>query len=160
MIRDVLQNVQSDDRYFSRVRTFGLVSLWDRSSSWESTAFAGTIFYDTQSDSFNTLEVGGSVSEVIGRRLAISGNLVWGGDWPNGGEFNNAALGSIGVSYNFGAGVRGGGFYEPHNNLFHADDFGGFVSWQFLPFAEFNINAGKNEFVSARLMISYALQRP
>jgi hypothetical protein len=154
------KNVPSDERNFSRVRTFGLVDVWDRSSDWESTFVAATIFYDTQSDSFNTLEIGGSASEVIGRRLSLSANLVWGGDWPRGAEFNNAAVFSIGASYNLGAGVRLGGFYEPHNNLFHDDDFGGFVSYQFLPFAEINVNAGKSDFVLVRLMITYALQRP
>jgi len=73
------KNVSSGDRDFSRVRTFGLVNLWNRSSNWESTSAAGTIFYDSQSDSFNTLEVGGSVSETIGRRLSLSANLIWGG---------------------------------------------------------------------------------
>jgi len=154
------KNAPSDDRNFARVRTFGLVDLWDRGSSWESTSFAGTVFYDAQNDSFNTLEVGGSVSEVIGRRLVFSGNLNWGGDWPHGGDFNNAAIGSLGVSYNLGAGVRGGGFFEPDNNLFHENDYGGFLSYQFLPFAELNVNAGKHDFVLVRLMISYALERP
>jgi len=154
------KNVSSGDRNFSRVRTFGLVDVWDRSSAWESTSFAATAFYDTQNNSFNTLELGGSVSEVIGRRLAVSANLVWGGDWPQGASFENAAIGSFGTSYNLGAGVRLGGFYEPHNNLFHEDDWGGFASYQFLPWAEFNVNAGKHEFVLVRLMISYALERP
>ena len=154
------KNVPSDERNFSRVRTFGLVDVWDRSSSWESTFVAATVFYDTQSDSFNTLEIGGAVSEVIGRRLSLSADLVWGGDWPRGAEFNNAALFSVGASYNLGAGVRFGGFYEPDNNLFNEDDFGGFVSYQFLPFAELNVNAGKSDFVLVRLMITYALQRP
>jgi hypothetical protein len=154
------KNVSSGERNFSRVRTFGLVELWDRSSDWESTFVSGTIFYDTQSNSFDTLEVGGSVSEVIGRRLSLSANLVWAGDWPNGEKFNNAAIGSFGVSYNLGAGLRAGGFYEPHQNISDDDDWGGFVSYQFLPFAELNVNAGKNDFVLVRLMISYALERP
>ena len=154
------KNAPSDERNFSRVRTFGLVDVWDRSSSWESTFVAATVFYDTQSDSFNTLEIGGAVSEVIGRRLSLSADLVWGGDWPRGAEFNNAALFSVGASYNLGAGVRFGGFYEPDNNLFNEDDFGGFISYQFLPFAELNVNAGKSDFVLVRLMITYALQRP
>lgn len=154
------KNAPSDARNFSRVRTFGLVELWDRQSDWESTFVAGTVFYDTQSDSFNTLEIGGSVSEVIGRRLSISADLRWGGDWPRGAKFNNAAIFSIGASYNLGAGVRTGGFYEPDNNLFNDNDFGGFIAWQFLPFAELNVNAGKHEFVLVRLMITYALERP
>jgi hypothetical protein len=154
------KNAPSDARNFSRVRTFGLVELWDRHSDWESTFVAATVFYDTQSDSFNTLEIGGSVSEVIGRRLSISADLEWGGNWPRGAEFNNAAIFSIGASYNLGAGVRTGGFYEPDNNLFNEDDFGGFIAWQFLPFAELNVNAGKHEFVLVRLMITYALERP
>jgi hypothetical protein len=154
------KNVSSGDRDFSRVRTFGLVNLWNRSSNWESTSAAGTIFYDSQSDSFNTLEVGGSVSETIGRRLSLSANLIWGGDWPRGAQFNNAAVASFGTSYNLGAGVRSGGFYELDNNLFNDDDFGGFIAYQFLPFAELNVNAGKHEFVDVRLMISYALERP
>src|SRR5262249_28204453 len=154
------KNVSSDDRNFSRVRTFGLVGLWDRSSNWESTAFAVTGFYDTQNDSFNNLEFGGSISETFGRRLTLSGNLAWGGEWPNGGDFNNAAFGSIGVSYNVGAGVRAGGFYEPDNNYTHEDDFGGFISYQFLSFAELLVNAGKNHFVNVPLMFSFALGAP
>ena len=149
-----------DNRTFSRVRTFALVDLWGRSSDWESTSFAATAFYDTQNRSFDTLEFGGSVTQVIGRRLAISGNLVWGGEWANGAKFNNAAVGSFGASYNLGAGARFGGFFEPHNNLYHDNDFGGFVAYQLLPFAELAVNAGKHEFVMVRLMMSYALERP
>ncbi len=154
------KNAAAGERNFSRVRTFGLVELWDRSSNWEATFVSGTVFWDTQSDSFDTLEVGAAVSQVIGRRLAISANLVWAGDWPRGAKFNNAAIGSFGASYNFGAGLRAGGFYEPHQNISGDDDWGGFASYQLLPFAELNVNAGKNEFVLVRLMISYALERP
>jgi hypothetical protein len=153
------KNADPDNRYFSRVRTFGLVDVWGRSSDWESTSFAMTAFYDTQNNSFDTLEIGGAVTQVIGRRLAISANLDWGGEWA-GGNFNNAAIGSFGASYNLGAGLRAGGFYEPDNNLFHDNDFGGFVSYQLLPFAELAVNAGKHEFVLVRLMFSYALERP
>ena len=154
------KNGESGDRHFRRVRTFGLVGLWYRASDWESTAFAATGFYDTQSDSFDNLEFGGAVSQTFGRRLTLSGNLLWGGDWTNGGSFNNALFGSLGASYNLGAGVRTGGFYEPDNDYTHDDDFGGFIAYQFLPFAEFIVNAGKNEFVLVRLMFSYALEQP
>ncbi|MFN8640351.1 MAG: hypothetical protein U0802_01300 [Candidatus Binatia bacterium] len=154
------RNKGGDHPTFSRVRTFGLVDLWGRSSDWESTSFAMTGFYDTQSNSFDTLEFGGSVTQVIGRRLALSGNLVWGGEWANGAKFNNAAVGSFGASYNLGAGLRFGGFYEPDNNLFHENDFGGFVSYQGLPFGELTVNAGKSQFVMVRFMVSYALERP
>lgn len=154
------KNADSDNRHFSRVRTFGLVGLWDRASDWESTSLAATGFYDTQSDSFDNLEFGGALSQTFGRRLTLSGNLLWGGEWPNGASFNNAFFGSFGASYNLGAGLRTGGFYEPDNNYTHDDDWGGFVSYQVLPFAEFVVNAGKNEFVLVRLMISYALERP
>ena len=154
------KNVSSDDRNFSRVRTFGMVEPWSQSMSWGSTAFALTGFYDTQNDSFNNLEFGGAITQVIGRRLAISANLVWSGLWPEGESFENAAIGSIGASYNVGAGVRCGGFFEPYNNIAHENDFGGFVSYQLLPFAELSVNAGKHEFVSVRLLISYALERP
>src|SRR5690606_4126646 len=75
-------------REFARLRTFGLVELWDRASDWESTAFALTAFHDWQDDTFNALELGGSVTQSIGRRLSISGNLAWAGDWPDGGKFN------------------------------------------------------------------------
>jgi len=155
------KNVPDGDQVnFSRVRTFGLVNLWNRSSDWESTSLAVTGFYDTQSTSFDTLEFGAAVTETIGRRFSVSGNLNWGGEWASGHAFNNAVIGSISASYNFGAGVRGGGFYEPDNNLFHENDYGGFLSYQFLSFAELAVNAGKHEFVSVRLWISYALQRP
>ncbi|MBX3026864.1 hypothetical protein KF840_18300 [bacterium] len=154
------KNADPDNRYFSRVRTFALVDLWGRGSDWESTSFAMTGFYDTQNNSFDTLEFGGSVTQVIGRRLAISGNLLWGGEWANGAKFNNAALGSFGVSYNLGAGARFGGFFEPHNNLYGENDFGGFVSYQGLPFGELAVNVGKHEFVMVRFMVSYALERP
>lgn len=155
------KRIPSDERNtFARVRTFGLVELWDRGSSWESTAFAVTGFWDWQEDSFDNLEFGGSLSQTFGRRLTISGNLAWGGDWPNGGDFNNALFGSVGASYNLGAGLRMGGFYEPDNNYTFEDDFGGFVSYQILPFMELAVNAGKNEFVRVQLMFSYALERP
>lgn len=154
------KNADSDNRHFSRVRTFGLLGLWDRSSDWESTSFAATGFYDTQTDSFDSLEFGGAISQTFGRRFTLSGNLLWGGDWPDGGSFNNALFGSFGASYNLGAGVRTGGFYEPDNNFTNEDDWGGFIAYQILPFAEFVVNAGKNEFVLVRLMFSYALERP
>ena len=153
------KNAPSNNRHFSRVRTFGLLGLWDHSTDWGSTAFAVTGFYDTQSDSFNNLEFGGALSQSIGQRLTLSGNLLWGGDWPHGGSFNNALFGSFGLSYNLGAGLRAGGFYEPDNNYTNENDFGGFLAFQVLPFAELVVNAGKNEFVSVRLMISYALER-
>ena len=154
------KRVSSGQRDFARIRTFGLVDLWGRSSSWESTSVAVTGFYDWQENSFNNLELGGAVTQVIGRRLAVSANLAWGGDWPNGGEFSNAAFGSVGASYNLGAGLRTGGFFEPDNNYTHENDFGGFISYQFLPFAELVVNVAKHEFVGVRLMISYALERP
>ena len=145
---------------FSRVRTFGLAELWSRGSDFESTHAAAIIFYDTQSDSFDSLEVGGSFTQVIGRRLSLSADMYWAGDWPEGAKFNNAFYGSLGASYNLGAGARFGGFYEPNNNFTGEDDWGGFVSYQLLPFAELAVNAGKNEFVLVRLMFSYALERP
>lgn len=154
------KSAPSDNRHFRRVRTFGLINLWNRRSKWESTSFAATTFWDNQAHSFNTLEVGGAVSETIGRRWSISADVRWGADWPNGGDVNHAVISTFGTSYNLGAGVRAGGFYEPHNQLFHDDDFGGFVSYQFLPFAEINVNAGKGQFVGVRLMMSYALERP
>lgn len=154
------KNADSGDRHFSRVRTFGLLGLWDRSSDWESTAIAATAFYDTQSDSFDALEFGGAISQTFGQRLTISGNLLWGGEWPDGSSFNNAMFGSLGTSYNLGAGLRTGGFYELDNNYTHEDDWGGFLAYQFLPFAEFVVNAGKNEFVLVRVLFSYALERP
>jgi len=104
------KRVESNERNFRRVRTSGLVEAWSRSSSWESTAIALTAFYDTQNDSFNNLEFGGAVTQGIGRRLAVSGNLAWSGLWPEGAPFDNAAIGSFGASYTIGAGVRCGGF--------------------------------------------------
>ena len=153
------RNKGGDNPTFSRVRTFGPVDLWGRSSDWESTSFAMTGFYDTQSNSFDSLEFGGAVTQVIGRRLAVSANLNWGGEWA-GGDFHNAAIGSFGASYNLGAGLRTGGFFEPDNNFTNENDFGGFVSYQLLPFAELAVNAGKHQFVMVRLMMSYALERP
>lgn len=154
------KNAPADDRQFRRIRTFGLVNLWNRASNWESTSFSATAFWDNQSSSFNTLEVGGAVSETIGRRWSVSADVRWGADWPNGGDVNHAVISAFGTSYNLGAGLRLGGFYEPYNQLFNDDDFGGFISYQFLPFAELNVNAGKGQFVGVRLMLSYALERP
>lgn len=145
---------------FSRVRTFALASLWSRSSERESTSIAAYGFYDTQSNSFDQIEFGGSVTQVIGRRFTLSADLEWAGEWASGADFNNAAIFALGTSYNLGAGLRVGGFYEFDNNLFNEDDFGGFVAYQLLPFCELVANAGKNEFVLVRLMFSYALERP
>lgn len=154
------KHVAPGERDFARFRTFGLAELWGRGSSWESTYVASTIFYDAQTGSFDELQVGAAVSQVIGRRLALSGNVFWGGNWPNGGKFVNAAGYSFGLSYNLGAGLRTGGFYEPRNNLSGEDDFGGYVAYQLLPFAELAVNVGKNEFVGVRLLFSYVLERP
>lgn len=145
---------------FSRVRTFALAEVWSRGTEWESTSFAAYGFYDTQSNSFDQIEFGGSATQVIGRRLSISADIEWAGEWASGASFNNAAIGSLGASYNLGAGLRFGGFYEFDNSLFKEDDWGGFVSYQLLPFCELVVNAGKHEFVLVRLLFSYALERP
>lgn len=127
-------------------------------SHWASTSVSGTAFWDNQSSTFNTLKLGGSISESIGQRPSFSANVRWGGDWPNGGDFNQAVIATLGTSYNLGAGLRAAGSYEPHNDLFD-DDFGGFVAYPLLPFAEINLSAGRTEFIGVRLMMSYALER-
>ncbi|MCI0637005.1 MAG: hypothetical protein L0206_24280, partial [Actinobacteria bacterium] len=77
-----------------------------------------------------------------------------------GGPVLDGAVGVFGTSYNFGGGVRFGGFYELFNQVDRGDDWGMFLSYQFLPFAELIVDGGKFEFVRVRLLLSYVLERP
>jgi len=148
----------SDDRNFRRVRVAGDVEVWQRSSNWEGTAVALTTFLDNQNSSFSTIENGIAVTESIGRRLSITGNALWRREYVSGGPVLDAPVGVFGTSYNFGAGVRFGGFYELYNKVFFVDDWGMFLSYQFLPWAEFIVDGGKFQFVRARLLLTYPLE--
>ena len=150
----------SDNRNFRRVRLAGDAEVWQRSSNWEGTAFALTGFFDNQNSSFSTFETGIAVTEAIGRRLSITGNAFWRRAWVVGGPILDAPVGVFGTSYNFGAGVRFGGFYEIYNKVFFSDDWGMFLSYQFLPWAEFIVDGGKFQFVRARLLLTYPLETP
>ena len=150
----------SDNRNFRRVRLAADAEVWHRSSTYEGTAVALTGFFDNQNSSFSTFETGVAVTQSIGRRLSISGNAFWRREWVVSGPILDAPVGAFGASYNFGAGVRFGGFYELYNKVFFSDDWGMFLSYQFLPWAEFIVDGGKFEFVRARLLLTYPLETP
>jgi hypothetical protein len=115
---------------------------------------------DNQNKSFTTLENGIAVTESIGRRLSISGNAFWRREYVSGGPVLDAPVGAFGASYNLGAGVRFGGFYELYNKVFFSDDWGMFLGYRFLPWAEAIVDGGKFQFVRARLMFTSPLERP
>jgi hypothetical protein len=115
---------------------------------------------DNQNSSFTTLENGLAVTQSIGRRLSISGNAFWRREYVSGGPVLDAPVGAFGASYNFGAGVRFGGFYELYNKVFFSDDWGMFLGYQFLPWAEAIVDGGKFQFVRARLLFTLPLERP
>ena len=148
----------SDNRNFRRVRLAADAEVWQRSSTYEGTAVALTGFFDNQNSSFSTFETGVAVTQSIGRRLSISGNAFWRREWVVSGPILDAPVGAFGASYNFGAGVRFGGFYELYNKVFFTDDWGMFLSYQFLPWAEFIVDGGKFQFVRARLLLTYPLE--
>ena len=147
----------SSDRNFRRVRTAASVQLWDRSSRYEGTSIAATGFFQNQNETFTETELGLAISQSIGRRLSISSNVFWRRDDPSGAPTVDAAVADFGASYNFGAGVRFGGFYELYNKVSKDDDWGLFASYQFLPFAEAIVDGGASQFVRARLVFSYNL---
>lgn len=151
------KNQEPSDRNFRRIRAAGSVMLWERSSHYEGTAFSATGFYQDQKATFMETEVGLAISQVIGRRFSIGSNVLWRRDDPDGGSAVNAAVADFGASYNFGAGVRFGGFYELYNDVAKEDDWGMFLSYQFLPFAEAIVDGGKNEFVRGRIIFSYRI---
>jgi hypothetical protein len=150
----------SGDRNFRRVRLAGDAEIWQRSSRYEGTAVALTGFFDNQNSTFSTLETGIAVTQSIGRRLSISGNAFWRREYVSGGPVLDAPVGAFGASYNFGAGVRFGGFYELYNQVFFSDDWGMFLAYRFLPWAEAVVDGGKFQFVRVRLMFTYPLERP
>lgn len=155
-----IKRVSFEDRNFRRVRIAANAQVWRRSSHYEGTALALTGFFQNQNTTFRTWETGVALSQVIGQRLSITANGLWRRRYLVGGPVLDGAVGAIGTSYNFGAGVRFGGFYELYNQVDFSDDWGMFLSYPFLPFAEFIVDGGKNQFVRARLLISYVLERP
>src|SRR5262249_45001700 len=154
------KRVPSDERNFRRVRLAADAEVWQRSSRYEGTAVALTGFFDNQGTSFSSFETGIAVTQSIGRRLSITGNAFWRREWVVGGPILDAPVGAFGTSYNFGAGVRFGGFYELYNKVFFTDDWGMFLSYQFLPWAEAIVDGGKFQFVRARLLFTFPVERP
>jgi hypothetical protein len=156
-----LKNQPPDNRNFRRVRITGNGQLWRRTGHWESTAVSATGFFQNNSTIFNTVELGSAVTEVIGQRLSVTGNGIWRRRYLVGTPtVLDAGVASFGTSYNIGAGLRFGGFYELWNQVDHGDDWGMFLSYQFLPRAEFIVDGGKFQFVRARLIMSYIFERP
>jgi len=122
------KNQPTSDRNFRRVRAAGSVQLWRRSSEYDGTAVAATAFYQNQSETFAETEVTLAISQMIGQRFSISSNVLWRTNQPNGAPTVNDAVADFGASYNFGAGVRFGGFYELDNQVPKSDDWGMFLS--------------------------------
>jgi FAD dependent oxidoreductase len=104
------------------------------------------------------LEAGVAITQVIGRRWSITGNGLWRRRFLVGGPTLDAGVAAFGTSYNFGAGVRFGGFYELYNQVDFSDDWGMFLTYQFLPWAEVIVDGGKFQFVRVRLLFSYPLE--
>lgn len=149
-----------EDRNRRRVRVATNAQFWRRSSRWEGTALSFTGFFQNQNRTFRTWETGLALTQVIGKRLSITGNGFWRRRYLVGGPVLDAGVASFGASYNFGAGVRFGGFYELYNRVDFTPDWGMFLSYQFLPWAEFIVDGGNFEFIRLRLVLSYVLDRP
>src|SRR5262249_24238459 len=149
-----------DNRNFRQFRLAGDAEVWQRSSQFEGTAVALTGYFENRNQTFSTLDIGIAVTEAIGRRLSTSGIAFWRRGWTVGGPTFDAPVGAFGASYNFGAGVRFGGFYELYNKVFFSDDWGMFLSYQFLPWAEAIVDGGKFQFVRFRLLFTLPLERP
>src|SRR5262245_27395507 len=154
-----LKRQPSNNRNFRQFRLAGDAEVWQRSSQYEGTAVALTGFFENRNQTFSTLETGIAVTQVIGRRWSITGNAFWRRGWNVGGPTLDAPVGAFGASYNFGAGVRFGGFYELYNKVFFSDDWGMFLSYQFLPWAEAIVDGGKFQFVRVRLLFTIPLER-
>jgi len=154
-----LKRQPPDNRNFRQFRLAGDAEVWQRSSQYEGTAVALTGFFENRNQTFSTFETGIAVTQVIGRRLSITGNAFWRRGWNVGGPTLDAPVGAFGASYNFGAGVRFGGFYELYNKVFFSDDWGTFLSYRFLPWAEAIVDGGKFEFVRVRLLFTIPLER-
>src|SRR5262245_8848599 len=154
-----LKRQPPDNRNFRQFRLAGDAEVWQRSSQYEGTAVALTGFFENRNQTFSTFETGIAVTQVIGRRLSITGNAFWRRGWNVGGPTLDAPVGVFGTSYNFGAGVRFGGFYELYNKVFFSDDWGMFLSYQFLPWAEAIVDGGKFQFVRVRLLFTIPLER-
>lgn len=155
-----LKRQPPDNRNFRQFRLAGDAEVWQRSSHYEGTAVALTEFFENRNQNFSVFESGIAVTQVIGRRLSITGNAFWRREWVVGGPILDAPVGAFGTSYNFGAGVRFGGFYELYNKVFFSDDWGMFLSYQFLPWAEAIVDGGKFQFVRARLLFTLPVERP
>ena len=153
-----LKRQPPDNRNFRQFRLAGDAEVWQRSSHYEGTAVALTGFFENRNQTFSTFETGIAVTEVIGRRLSITGNAFWRRGWNVGGPTLDAPVGAFGASYNFGAGVRFGGFYELYNKVFFTDDWGMFLSYRFLPWAEAIVDGGKFQFVRVRLLFTIPLE--
>jgi len=152
------KRVASEDRNFRRVRVAADAEVWRRSSRYEGTAVALTGFFQNQNTSFREWEAGVAVTQAIGRRWNITANAFWRRLDLVGGPTLDAAVAAFGTSYNLGAGVRFGGFYELYNQAFFSDDWGMFLAYQFLPWAEFIVDGGKFQFVRARFLFSIPLE--
>ena len=155
-----IKRVDFADRNFRRIRIATNVQVWRRSSRYEGTAVSWTGFFQNQNATFRTWETGLAASQVIGHRLSVTANGIWRRRYLVGGPVLDGAVGAFGASYNFGAGVRFGGFYELFNQVDQADDWGMFLSYQFLPFAEFIVDGGNFQFVRARILFSAVVDRP
>jgi hypothetical protein len=155
-----LKNQPSNNRNFRQFRLAGDAEVWQRSSHYEGTAVALTEFFENRNQNFSVFESGIAVTQVIGRRLSITGNAFWRREWVVGGPILDAPVGAFGASYNFGAGVRFGGFYELYNKVFFSDDWGMFLSYRFLPWAEAIVDGGKFQFVRARILFTLPVERP
>ena len=154
------KDVHPDDRNSRRVRVATNAQVWRRRSLWEATGVSWTGFFQNQKTTFRTWETGLAVTEMIGKRLSISGNGFWRRRYLVGGPVLDAGVASFGAAYNFGAGIRFGGFYELWNQVDRTPDWGMFLSYQFLPFAEFIVDGGNFQFVRARILFSAVVDRP
>ena len=153
------KDVHPDDRNHRRVRVATNAQVWRRRSLWEATGVSWTGFFQNQNTTFRTWETGLAVTEMIGKRLSISGNGFWRRRYLVGGPVLDAGVASFGAAYNFGAGIRFGGFYELWNQVDRTPDWGMFLSYQFLPFAEFIVDGGNFQFVRARILFSAVVDR-
>lgn len=148
------------DRNFRKIRLGASAMAWSRTGAIGSTAVAVTGAFTNQENTSSTLELGGAITQLIGERLSVTANVDWGREYLRAGPTTDTAIAAFGTSYYVAPGVRFGGFYQLYNRIDAEDDWGMFISYAFLPFAELVVEGGKNQFVLAKVLVSHALEWP
>lgn len=145
------------DRNFRKIRLGAKAQLWSRTGGVGGTAVALIGSFSNQDGISSKTELGGALTQLVGERLSLSVNVDWAREYLRSGPTLDTAVAAFGTSYYVGAGVRSGGFYQLYNRIDADDDWGMYLSYAFLPFAEVVVEGGKNQTILAKILVSYAL---